>query len=159
MKTKLEDASFDVNKYKFNEGQLLADLTAYIQSTYSEHYSKNKFQSTEFIIDCGHGEGFALGNVLKYVQRYGKKGGKNRADLLKVLHYALIALSVHDQEIDQRVTRSIEPEVLDPYRTAHSQWEADQVRDKINRTRSVESKDQKSGAERIVEAHDKFKQK
>ncbi len=93
-----QDTQFDVNKYKFNEGQLLADLTAYIQSTYSEHYSKNKFQSTEFIIDCGHGEGFALGNVLKYVQRYGKKGGKNRADLLKVLHYALIALSVHDSQ-------------------------------------------------------------
>jgi hypothetical protein len=105
-----QDAQFDVNKYKFNEGQLLADLTAYIQSTYSEHYSKNKFQSTEFIIDCGHGEGFALGNVLKYVQRYGKKGGKNRADLLKVLHYALIALSVHDQEIEKRVLKSIEPE-------------------------------------------------
>lgn len=102
-----QDTQFDVNKYKFNEGQLLADLTAYIQSTYSEHYSKNKFQSTEFIIDCGHGEGFALGNVLKYVQRYGKKGGKNRADLLKVLHYALIALSVHDQEIEKRVLKSI----------------------------------------------------
>lgn len=96
-----QDTQFDVNKYKFNEGQLLADLTAYIQSTYSEHYSKNKFQSTEFIIDCGHGEGFALGNVLKYVQRYGKKGGKNRADLLKVLHYALIALSVHDSQFDK----------------------------------------------------------
>ena len=93
-----QDTQFDVNKYKFSEGQLLEDLTAYIQSTYSEHYSKNKFQSTEFIIDCGHGEGFALGNVLKYVQRYGKKGGKNRADLLKVLHYALIALSVHDSQ-------------------------------------------------------------
>ena len=93
-----QDTQFDVNKYKFSEGQLLADLTAYIQSTYSEHYSKNKFQSTEFIIDCCHGDGFAFGNLIKYVQRYGKKGGKNRADLLKVLHYALIALSVHDSQ-------------------------------------------------------------
>jgi len=90
---------FDESKYKFNEGELLTELTEYINSTYSEHYSKNKFQSTEFIIDCGHGEGFALGNVLKYVQRYGKKAGKNRADLLKVLHYALIAL--HNHDLDQ----------------------------------------------------------
>ena len=104
-----QDTQFDVNKYKFNEGQLLADLTAYIQSTYSEHYSKNKFQSTEFIIDCGHGEGFALGNVLKYVQRYGKKGGKNRADLLKVLHYALIALSVHDSQFGIGLSESDRP--------------------------------------------------
>ena len=121
-----QDTQFDVNKYKFSEGQLLEDLTAYIQSTYSEHYSKNKFQSTEFIIDCGHGEGFALGNVLKYVQRYGKKGGKNRADLLKVLHYAIIALSVHDQEIEKQVIKSIEPDVdMDPY------WDA-RANDRLN---------------------------
>jgi hypothetical protein len=35
---------------------------------------------------------------LKYTQRYGNKEGKNRKDLLKVLHYALIALHVHDLE-------------------------------------------------------------
>ena len=82
--------------YKFNEGELIHELKEYIDSTYSQHYSKNKFQSTEFIIDCGHGEGFALGNVLKYVQRYGNKDGYNRQDLMKVLHYALIALHNHD---------------------------------------------------------------
>ena len=27
-----------------------------------------------------------------------KKGGKNRADLLKVLHYAIIQLYIHDLE-------------------------------------------------------------
>jgi len=84
--------------YKFNENELIRELQDYIDSTYSAHYSRNKFQSTEFIIDCGHGQGFALGNVLKYVQRYGKKDGYNRADLMKVLHYALIALYNHDHE-------------------------------------------------------------
>jgi len=84
--------------YKFNENELIGELQDYIDSTYSAHYSRNKFQSTEFIIDCGHGQGFALGNVLKYVQRYGKKDGYNRADLMKVLHYALIALYNHDHE-------------------------------------------------------------
>ena len=84
--------------YKFNENELIQELKEYIDSTYSAHYSRNKFQSTEFIIDCGHGQGFALGNVLKYVQRYGKKDGYNRADLMKVLHYALIALYNHDHE-------------------------------------------------------------
>lgn len=87
---------FNPNLYKFNEGQLLNELQEYVNSTYRAHYSQNKFQATEFIIDCGHGEGFALGNVLKYVQRYGKKSGYNRADLMKVLHYALIALHNHD---------------------------------------------------------------
>lgn len=84
--------------YKFNEGELIEQLRTYIDKTYTGHYSKNKFQSTEFIIDCGHGMGFALGNVLKYAQRYGKKDGTNRADLLKILHYAIIALHVHDEK-------------------------------------------------------------
>jgi len=91
------DQMEDLN-YKFNEGKLIAELKEYIDSTYDGHYSKNKFQSTEFIIDCGHGMGFALGNVLKYAQRYGKKDGFNRKDIMKILHYAIIALSVHDNE-------------------------------------------------------------
>ena len=70
--------------YKFNEGALIKELQSYIDKTYKGHYSKNNFQSTEFIIDCGHGMGFALGNVLKYAQRYGKKQGYNRADLMKI---------------------------------------------------------------------------
>ena len=76
----------------------LAELSKYIDSTYDEHYSKNKFQATEFIIDGGHGEGFCIGNILKYAQRYGKKNGKDRRDLLKVIHYGIIALHVNDME-------------------------------------------------------------
>ena len=86
--------------YKYDEGKALAELQKYIDSTYDEHYSKNKFQATEFIIDGGHGEGFCIGNIMKYAQRYGKKGGKNRSDLLKILHYTIIALFVHDKDGD-----------------------------------------------------------
>ena len=86
--------------YKYNEGKTLDELSKYIDSTYDEHYSKNKFQATEFIIDGGHGEGFCIGNIMKYAQRYGKKGGKNRRDLLKILHYTIIALFVHDKDGD-----------------------------------------------------------
>jgi len=92
--------------YKFNEGALIQELQDYIDETYGGHYSKNQFQSTEFIIDCGHGMGFALGNVLKYAQRYGKKDGANRKDLMKILHYALIALHQHD--LDNAEDREID---------------------------------------------------
>ena len=84
--------------YKYNEGKTLAELKEYIDSTYNEHYSKNKFQATEFIIDGGHGEGFCIGNILKYAQRYGKKNGKDRKDLLKVIHYGIIALYINENE-------------------------------------------------------------
>ena len=85
-------------EYKFNEGTLIKELKEYIDGTYNGHYSKNKFQSTEFIIDCGHGMCFALGNLLKYAQRYGKKDGANRKDIMKILHYALIALHQHYED-------------------------------------------------------------
>tara|TARA_B100001778_G_scaffold323447_1_gene316770 strand:- start:557 stop:826 length:270 start_codon:yes stop_codon:yes gene_type:complete len=85
-------------KYKYSEDKALAELKKYIDSTYDEHYSKNKFQATEFIIDGGHGEGFCIGNILKYAQRYGKKNDRNRSDLLKLIHYGIIALHVNDLE-------------------------------------------------------------
>ncbi len=86
--------------YKFREQELIEEFQKYIDSTYEQHYSQNKFQSTEVIIDRGHGTGFCMGNVDKYTNRYGKKGNHTdaRKDLMKILHYALIQLYVHDEE-------------------------------------------------------------
>ena len=47
--------------YKYNEDEAIKELASYIASTYNQHYSKNKFQATEFIIDGGHGDGFCMG--------------------------------------------------------------------------------------------------
>ena len=84
--------------YKYDEDKILTELKSYIDRTYKQHYSQNNFQATEFIIDGGHGEGFCIGNILKYAQRYGKKNGKDRNDLLKVIHYGIIALYVDKLE-------------------------------------------------------------
>mgnify|MGYP001418952818 CR=1 FL=1 len=85
--------------YKYGEDKILEELKSYIDETYDQHYSQNKFQATEFIMDSGHGEGFCIckGNIMKYAQRYGKKNGKNRSDLLKVVHYGIMALNNHDR--------------------------------------------------------------
>ena len=85
-------------EYKFNEDKSIKELTNHINSTYDSHYSKEKFQATEFIVDGGHGTGFCIGNILKYAQRYGKKGSHSEArkDLMKILHYGIIQLHVHD---------------------------------------------------------------
>ena len=82
--------------YKFNEGAIIAEVKKYVDSTYEEHYARTKFQATEFILDGGHGDGFCIGNIMKYAQRYGKKDGYNRKDLLKIIHYAIIAIHNHD---------------------------------------------------------------
>lgn len=92
----------DYNNDKFNETKAVELLNDYIASTYGKHYSMNKIQSTEFIFDAGHGDGFCLGNIIKYAQRFGKKDGRNVDDILKILHYGIILLGV---EIENEKTR------------------------------------------------------
>jgi len=86
--------------YKFNENVYVEELMDVIDKTYKGHYSREQFQATEFIIDGGHGAGFCIGNIMKYAQRYGKKGNTDdaRKDVMKVLHYAVMMLHVHDIE-------------------------------------------------------------
>jgi hypothetical protein len=90
--------------YKYNEDEILKDISNYIDATYDQHYSQNKFQATEFIIDSGHGTGFCVGNILKYAQRYGHKGTPNewRKDMMKVIHYGIMQLHIHDQEYNKK---------------------------------------------------------
>ena len=75
--------------YKFTEDEAIQELKEYINNTYGEHYASDKYQATDVIIDSGHGEGFVMGNIMKYAKRYGNKAGKNRKDLLKILHYGI----------------------------------------------------------------------
>ena len=82
--------------YVFDEEDYLKEIKEGIDKTYASHYAQNKIQSTEFINDAGHGEGFCIGNIIKYAQRYGKKNGYNRDDLIKIVHYAIIMMHIHD---------------------------------------------------------------
>ena len=102
--------------YKFNENKVLEDVKAYVDKTYDSHYAQTKnYQATEIIIDQGHGTGFCMGNILKYAQRYGKKEGRNKADLLKVIHYAVIQLSQDHYQCNSKIVAPKEPmeKVLD----------------------------------------------
>ena len=91
-------AIFDKKKpieYKFDEDRILTVAQLYIDKTYKEHYA-GKTQVTEFISDSGHGEGFCVGNIIKYASRFGKKAGKNKLDILKIIHYAVILYSIDE---------------------------------------------------------------
>ena len=84
--------------YKFDEDRLLQELRDHIDNTYNGPYSNN-FQTAEVIVANGHGTGFFLGSIWKYVQRYGKKGEPAdwRRDLFKTAHFALMQISSHDR--------------------------------------------------------------
>jgi hypothetical protein len=82
---------------KFNEYKNLNDVAKYVEKTYSGHYtSANGIQSMDLISSSGRGLDFCLGNVMKYAARYGKKNGANKIDLMKIIHYTLLAMNEHD---------------------------------------------------------------
>ena len=85
-------------EYKFNEEEILLLVHRHINKTYEQHYADGKYQATDMIVDAGHGEGFCMGNIMKYAMRYGKKNGRNQIDLLKLIHYAIIAYYIGDKE-------------------------------------------------------------
>ena len=99
-------------EYKFDENIIVNDIMDYVNKTYESHYAQTKnYQATEIIIDQGHGTGFCMGNILKYAQRYGKKEGRNKDDLLKVIHYAIIQLSQdHYESLDEPELKSVTSE-------------------------------------------------
>ena len=95
-------------KYKYKENELINELQEYINKTYSEHYSTGDIQPIDVIIDSGYGTGFCMGNITKYLNRYGHKGdpSEHRKDLMKILHYTLLQLYVHDKKTDSTLIKN-----------------------------------------------------
>jgi hypothetical protein len=83
--------------FKYGEDMYLAEATKAIEKTYSGHYvGAEGIQSFDLIKASGNGLGFTVGNIMKYAARFGKKEGFNRDDMIKVIHYAVMALHVLD---------------------------------------------------------------
>jgi len=81
------------HNFKYNEDNLLDDYFEYIKSTYNQHYvGKNEIQTLDVWENMGIAEDMCLGTIVKYAMRYGKKDGKNKKDLLKIIHYTILAL-------------------------------------------------------------------
>ena len=64
----LSSVNLDKQKqWKYNENEILKELTEYITSTYSQHYSSDQIQTLDLIESCGDGEAFCRSNILKYI--------------------------------------------------------------------------------------------
>ena len=90
-------------KYRYNEGEILKELTEYINKTYGEHYAADDFQIQDVFENIGIAEEFCRGAAIKYLIRFGKKNGKNSKDLLKCMHY--IVLMFHYCEFDKPLVK------------------------------------------------------
>ena len=81
---------------KYNEEQIIKEITQYVNYTYDEHYSEGEVQTLDFIDACGDAPAFCRSNILKYASRYDKKGTP-RKDILKIIHYAMLLLHFYDK--------------------------------------------------------------
>ena len=81
---------------KYNEEQIIKEITQYVNNTYDEHYSEGEVQTLDFIDACGDAPAFCRRNILKYASRYDKKGTP-RKDILKIIHYAMLLLHFYDK--------------------------------------------------------------
>ena len=83
--------------YKYHEEEILKDIEEYVSSTYQGHYTgkSHEFRNVQTIDLMASKElaaAFCQANILKYGSRYGNKDGKNKKDLMKVIHYAMLLL-------------------------------------------------------------------
>ena len=81
--------------YKYHEEEILKDIEEYVSGTYQGHYTGNshefrKVQTIDLMASKDLASSFCQANILKYGSRYGNKDGKNKKDLLKVIHYAML---------------------------------------------------------------------
>lgn len=93
--------------YKYHEGSNIHELHEYINKTYAKDYH---YVGTSEDLDIPNIQSFDVwhardpygaeathaNTAIKYLMRYGKKGGYNRDDLLKAMHYILMLMFYND---------------------------------------------------------------
>ena len=83
--------------FKYHEEEILKDIREYVSGTYKGHYTGNSHeyrnvQTIDLMASKDLAASFCQANILKYGSRYGNKDGKNKKDLMKVIHYAMLLL-------------------------------------------------------------------
>jgi len=85
------------NRYKYHESEIIKEIEDYVSSTYNGHYTGDTHeyrntQTIDLMAARSLASAFCQSNILKYGSRYGSKDGRNKKDLLKVIHYAMLLL-------------------------------------------------------------------
>ena len=83
--------------WKYNEDRILKDIAEYVTSTYGSHYCGHEeeyqnIQTIDLMAAKELASGFCQANIIKYGSRYGDKNGRDKRDLLKVIHYAMLLI-------------------------------------------------------------------
>ena len=90
---KLPDTPKNENGFwKYHEDVILKEIRDYLGGTYRSHYAspESQTQTLDLIEGIGDAEPFCRSNAIKYLSRFGKKGGKSKQDILKAIHYCIL---------------------------------------------------------------------
>ena len=84
-------------RYKYHEAEIIQEIEDYVSSTYNGHYTGTKHeyrnvQTIDLMASRDLASDFCQANILKYGSCYGSKDGRNKGELLKVIHYAMLLL-------------------------------------------------------------------
>ena len=85
---------------KHHEDAFLQQALEYIVGTYKGHYVGNgELQTTDVWETLGNADSTCRDTAIKYLMRYGKKGGHNRKDLLKAVHYIVLLAHFTSEDV------------------------------------------------------------
>ena len=95
--------------WKYEEDLTMKEIREYLSSTYNAHYTSkdSKTQTLDLIESIGDAEPFCRSNAIKYLSRFGKKGGKSKQDILKAIHYCVLLYhfsGLHNKNTDKYET-------------------------------------------------------
>ena len=90
-----EEKPMTAHYFKYHEEEILKDIEEYVSRAYQGHYTGNSYefrnvQTLDLMAAKELASGFCQANILKYGSRYGNKDGRNKKDLMKVIHYACL---------------------------------------------------------------------
>ena len=98
--------------FRFHEDEYFDKVIDYIAGTYGQHYGHEVDGKNVQVVDLWEGMGSLLttsrDTAIKYLVRYGRKGGYNDKDLLKAIHYTLLMMYAARNE-DRKEDPQAEP--------------------------------------------------
>jgi len=96
-------------EYKRNEDRIIAGIKAYVDATYSAHYSGSAGRDVcDDWEDMGIAKEAYMSNIVKYVKRFGKKEGENPKDIMKIIHYCIFLLNELESNTEYKVTINVD---------------------------------------------------
>ncbi len=92
-----QSENMSAHYFKYHEEEILKDIESYVSGTYRGHYTGDtheyrNVQTLDLMAARSLASAFCQSNILKYGSRYGSKDGKEKKDLMKVIHYAMLLL-------------------------------------------------------------------